>query len=113
MTTANVLARTGARAEARAIYEQALARRPTDAEVLASYGTFLTSEGDAATAITILERIAPPAPARALVALAASYGRLGRTAEAHATSATAERLYPNDPAVRDATSAAEAHGPTP
>jgi len=101
MTTANVLVRAGSMAAARTTYEQALARRPTDTELRTSYGTFLYSQGDYAAAAAILERIVPPAPARALVALVASYRQLGRDADAEATRATAARLHPDDPAVRE------------
>jgi len=106
MTTAAVLARAGVTAEARATYERALAQRPADPEVRTSYGAFLASQDDAAAAVAVLEPIAPPAPARALVALAASYRRLGRTAAAEATIATAARLYPDDPTVRAMTNGA-------
>lgn len=101
VTIANVLVRAGSTAEARTTYEQALAERPTDPDVLTSYGTFLHAQGNVAAATAMLERIAPPAPARALAVLAASYRDLGRTAEAEATHATAERLYPRDPALWD------------
>jgi Tfp pilus assembly protein PilF len=101
MTIANVLVRAGSIGEARATYDQALARLPADPKVLTSYGAFLYSQGDFGAAAEILERIAPPAPARALVALTASYQQLGRTADAQATRTVAERLYPNDPAVRE------------
>jgi Tfp pilus assembly protein PilF len=99
MTIANVLVRAGSTAEARSTYEQALARRPTDPAVLTNYGAFLHAQGDFTAAARILERIVPPAPARALVALTESYRQLGRTSDAQATLATAERLYPHDPAV--------------
>ena len=101
MTIANVLVRAGSMAEARATYEQALARRPRDPEVLTNYGAFLLTQDDYGAATTILERIPPPRPARALVALTASYRQVGRTADAEATRATAARLYPDDPAVRE------------
>ncbi|MEO6028978.1 MAG: tetratricopeptide repeat protein [Candidatus Binatia bacterium] len=99
MTLANVLFRGGSMAEARATFEQALARRPTDPEILTNYGALLYSQGGFSAAVEILERIAPPAPARALIVLTGSYRQLGRTAEAEATLATAERLYANEPAV--------------
>ena len=81
--------------------KQALARRPTDPAVLTNYGAFLHAQGDFTAAARILERIVPPAPARALVALTESYRQLGRTSDAQATLATAERLYPRDPAVSE------------
>lgn len=100
MNLANTQFRAGRPAAARATYERALALAPTAAELLANYGVFLYAQGDYAAAVRACERIPPPAPARALVALAGSYRMLGRTAESRATQATAERLYPDDPAVR-------------
>jgi type IV pilus assembly protein PilF len=99
MNVANTLFRAGSLAEARTTYEEAAARAPTSAQILTNYGTFLYAQNDFAAAARAFERIPPPAPARALVALAASYRGLGRTADAQATRATAERLYPRDPAV--------------
>ncbi len=87
-------------AEARATYEQALALAPTATEILVNYGAFLYTQGDFAAAARVLERVPPPPPPRALVALAESYRLLGRMADAQATRATAERLYPSDPGVR-------------
>lgn len=99
MNIANTFFRAGSISEARATYEQALARAPAAPDILTNYGTFLYAQGDFAAAVRAFERISPPAPARALVALAASYRGLGRMADAQATRATAERLYPRDPAV--------------
>ncbi len=99
MNVANTLYRAGSLAEARATYEQAIARAPTSAQILTNYGTFLYAQNDFAAAARAFERIPPPVPARALVALAASYRGLGRMEDARATRATAERLYPRDPAV--------------
>ena len=48
----------------------------------------------------MLADVPSPAPARALVALAASYQQLGRLRESESAIATAERLYPRDPDVR-------------
>jgi Tfp pilus assembly protein PilF len=100
MNIANTLYRNGDVAEARTAYERALALAPTSADILTNYGTFLYAQADYAAAIRVLERIPPPAPARALVPLAASYRALGKRTEAQAVQARAERLYPGDPGVR-------------
>jgi Tfp pilus assembly protein PilF len=100
MNIANTHFRAGSVAEARATYEQALARAPAASDILVNYGAFLYTQGDFAAAAGVLERVPPPPPPRALVALAESYRMLGRMAEAQATRATAERLYPSDPGVR-------------
>jgi tetratricopeptide (TPR) repeat protein len=100
MNIANTLFRSGAIAEARAAYERALALAPTSADLLTNYGSFLYTQGDYAAAVRTLERVPPPAPARALVPLAASYRALGKRTEAQAVQARAERLYPADPGVR-------------
>jgi protein O-mannosyl-transferase len=100
MNIANTLFRAGSTAEARTTYEQALALAPTAADILTNYGTFLFAQRDFAAATRTFERIPPPAPPRALVALAACYRQLGRAVDAEATRATAERLYPRDPGVR-------------
>lgn len=100
MNVANTLFRAGATAEARTTYERALAGAPTSPDILTNYGTFLYAQNDFAAAARVFERIPPPVPARALVALAGSYRMLGRAAESRTVQATAERLYPNDPAVR-------------
>ncbi len=100
MNIANTLFRAGSIADARAAYEEALALAPRSPEILTNYGSFLYAQNDFAAAVRVFERIPPPAPARALVPLAASYRVLGRSADARATQATAERLYPRDPGVR-------------
>jgi len=100
MNIANTLYRSGAQSEARAAYERALALAPTSPEILTNYGTFLYAQGDFAAAVRTLERIPHPAPARALVPLAASYRALGKRAEAQAVQTRAERMYPGDPGVR-------------
>ncbi|MCC6763818.1 MAG: tetratricopeptide repeat protein [Deltaproteobacteria bacterium] len=100
MNLANTHFRAGAPAEARTAYERALALAPASTEILTNYGTFLYAQGDYAGAARAFERIAPPAPPRALVALAGSYRLLGRAAESRAAQASAERLYPRDPSVR-------------
>lgn len=100
MNVANTLFRAGAMSEARTTYERALAAAPTSQDILTNYGTFLYSQNDFAAAARAFERIPPPVPARALVALAGSYRMLGRVAESRNAQATAERLYPSDPAVR-------------
>lgn len=100
MNMANVYFRAGSLAEARATYEQALAQGPVTTELLTNYGMFLYGQSDFAAAAGVLARIAPPAPARALVALAVSQQQLGHTAEAQATRASALRLHPRDPGVQ-------------
>ncbi|MCC6849387.1 MAG: tetratricopeptide repeat protein [Deltaproteobacteria bacterium] len=100
MNLANTYVRAGAPVEARATYERALALAPTSPEILTNYGTLLYAQADYVGAVRAFERIPSPPPARALVALAGSYRLLGRAAEARATQAAAERLYPRDPAVR-------------
>jgi tetratricopeptide (TPR) repeat protein len=100
MNVANTHFRAGALAEARAGYERALALAPGSVEIRTNYGSFLYAQSDFAAAVDVLGRIPPPAPARALVALGASQQVLGRTADARATLATAERLYPGDGNVR-------------
>lgn len=100
MNVANTLFRAGRIAEARAMYERALAAAPRSPDILTNYGTFLYAQADYSAAAAALERIPSPIPARALVTLAGSYRMLGRTAQAREVQATAERLYPGDPAVR-------------
>jgi Flp pilus assembly protein TadD len=100
MNVANTLYRSGAFADARVAYERALDLEPTSPDILTNYGTFLYAQGDFGAAIRILERIAAPAPARALVALAASYRAQGKRTEAQSVQAGAERLYPRDPGVQ-------------
>lgn len=78
MTIANVQARAGATTEARATFEEAVARRPKDALVLASYGTFLHAQGDDRAVITVLERIAPPRSDAVSALLAESRRRIER-----------------------------------
>jgi Tfp pilus assembly protein PilF len=100
MNIANTLFRAGAHADARAEYERALALAPEAVEIRTNFGSFLYAQGDYAAAAAVLTPIAHPAPARALVVLAASQRALGRADAARATQATAERLYPRDGGVR-------------
>jgi Tfp pilus assembly protein PilF len=100
MNVANTLFRAGSMAEARATYEQARIRAPRSPEILTNYGSFLYAQNDFAAAAAVLADIPDPEPARALVALAASYQQLGRMRESQATIAKAEGLYPRDPSVR-------------
>jgi len=100
MNVANTHFRAGALAEARAGYERALALAPGSVEIRTNFGSFLYAQRDFAAAVDVLGRIPAPAPARALVALGASQQVLGRTADAQATLAMAERLYPGDGNVR-------------
>jgi Flp pilus assembly protein TadD len=73
---------------------------PGSPEILTNYGSFLYAQGDFAAAVRAFEGIPPPAPARALVALVASYRAQGRARDARAAQANAERLYPQDAGVR-------------
>lgn len=100
MNVANTHFRAGALAEARAGYERALALAPGSVEIRTNFGSFLYAQSEFAAAIDVLGRIPSPAPVRALVALGASQQVLGRTADAQATLAMAERLYPGDGNVR-------------
>ena len=100
MNIANTLFRAGAVTDARAAYEQALVLAPSSPEILTNYGSFLYAQGDFAAAARACERIPPPAPARALIALVASYRAQGRAGDAWAAQANAERLYPQDAGVR-------------
>ena len=100
MNAANTHFRAGAIAEARAGYERALALAPSSVEIRTNFGSFLYARREFAAAVDVLGRIPAPAPVRALVALGASQQVLGRTADARATLAMAERLYPGDGNVR-------------
>jgi len=100
MNIANTLYRAGSIAEARTTYEQALQYAPTAPDILTNYGSFLYAQSDFAAAVVVFQRIPPPAPVRALVPLVASLRMLGRTAEARAAQADAERLYPGDAGLR-------------
>lgn len=100
MNVANTHFRAGAIAEARAEYERALALAPGSVEIRTNFGSFLYAQREFAAAIDVLGRIPAPAPVRALVALGACQQVLGRTADAQATLAAAERLYPGDANVR-------------
>lgn len=100
MNVANTHFRAGALAEARAGYERALALAPGSVEIRTNFGSFLYAQREFAAAVDVLGRIPAPAPVRALVALGASQQVLGRTGDAQATLAMAERLYPGDGNVR-------------
>jgi Flp pilus assembly protein TadD len=100
MNIANTLYLSGSLAEARTTYEQALTYAPDAPDILTNYGSFLYAQSDFAAAVRVFQRIPPPVPVRALVPLIASLRALGRTAEARATQADAERLYPGDPGLR-------------
>jgi Flp pilus assembly protein TadD len=113
MNLANTLFRAGSMAEARTTYERARAAAPRSPEILTNYGSFLYAQGDFAAAVAVLADVPSPAPARALVALAASYQQLGRTRDSEAAMATAERLYPRDPDVRHMAEALRQRGVSP
>jgi Tfp pilus assembly protein PilF len=113
MNLANTLFRAGSMAEARATYERARARAPRSPEILTNYGSFLYAQGDFAAAAAVLAEVPSPPPARALVALAASYQQLGRLRDSHSAIATAERLYPRDPDVRHMAEALRQRGVSP
>jgi Flp pilus assembly protein TadD len=113
MNLANTLFRAGSMAEARTTYEQARAQAPRSPEILTNYGSFLYAQGDYATAAAVLADVPSPAPARALVALAASCQQLGRMSESQSAIATALRLYPRDPDVRQMAEALRQRGVSP
>ena len=101
MNVANELFRLGVSDEAGAEYRAALALAPDSPDILVNYGAFLYAQGDYDAAITAYERATNAPLPLAFAGLAASYRAKGMLSEARAAQARADRLFPENAAVRE------------
>jgi len=92
---------TGAFGEARAVAARTLRHRPSDSAVLAAVGKLDLAMGQAADAVTLLERAvaADPKNWRSHSALGLAYDRLGQYNRADASYEAALKLAPDNAAV--------------
>jgi Flp pilus assembly protein TadD len=98
---AQALRRTGQRAQASAVLQQASIRHPRDSAILGAYGRALADNGHFAEALDMLSRAHTPEQPdwRVLSAQGAVLDQMGRHAEARRYYLTALKIAPEEPSV--------------